>query len=142
MLLEEYKHKHDETEELNKMQDAKKGQVAEKEAISNIEKAFESVDGRNDGSDRQMKPVAKPRGIQYSAQSTKKYGTLAGVPFVEWIVPAGNPDIRPANPMKARYITIHETANTALVLMLKIMRNIYTSKQLKALSEQLHGILL
>ena len=113
-----------------------------KEAISNIEKAFESVDGRNDGSDRQMKPVAKPRGIQYSAQSTKKYGTLAGVPFVEWIVPAGNPDIRPANPMKARYITIHETANTALVLMLKIMRNIYTSKQLKALSEQLHGILL
>ncbi len=113
MLLEEYKHKHDETEELNKMQDAKKGQVAEKEAISNIEKAFESVDGRNDGSDRQMKPVAKPRGIQYSAQSTKKYGTLAGVPFVEWIVPAGNPDIRPANPMKARYITIHETANTA-----------------------------
>ena len=26
MLLEEYKHKHDETEELNKMQDAKKGQ--------------------------------------------------------------------------------------------------------------------
>ena len=50
MLLEEYKHKHDETEELNKMQNAKKGQVAEKEAISNIEKAFESVDGRNDGS--------------------------------------------------------------------------------------------
>ena len=49
MLLEEYKHKHDETEELNKMQNAKKGQVAEKEAISNIEKAFESVDGRNDG---------------------------------------------------------------------------------------------
>ena len=45
--------------------------------------------------------------------TTKKYGTLAGVPFVEWIVPAGNPDIRPANPMKARYITIHETANTA-----------------------------
>ena len=45
--------------------------------------------------------------------TTKKYGTLAGTPFVEWIVPAGNPDIRPANPMKARYITIHETANTA-----------------------------
>lgn len=55
-----------------------------------------------------MKPVEKRRAIQYSASmTTKKYGTLAGTPFVEWIVPAGNPDIRPANPMKARYITIH-----------------------------------
>ncbi|HDR7795108.1 TPA: S-layer homology domain-containing protein [Bacillus luti] len=113
ILLEEYKHKHDETEELHKMKEAKKGQVAEDEAISNIEKAFETVDGKNDGSIRQMKPVEKPKGVQYSTQTTKKYGTLAGVPFVEWIVPAGNPDIRPANPMEARYITIHETANTA-----------------------------
>ncbi|MFJ8241735.1 S-layer homology domain-containing protein [Bacillus tropicus] len=114
ILLEEYKHKHNETEELHKMKEAKKGEVAEEEAISNIEKAFEHVDGRNDGSTREMKPVEKPRAIQYSASmTTKKYGTLAGVPFVEWIVPAGNPDIRPANPMKARYITIHETANTA-----------------------------
>lgn len=29
----------------------------EEEAISNIEKAFEHVDGRNDGSTREMKPV-------------------------------------------------------------------------------------
>lgn len=113
MLLEEYKHQHDETEELNKMKEAKKGEVAEEEAISNIESAFETVDGRNDGSTRQMKPIIKPRAVQFSAPSTKKYGTIAGVPFVEWIVPKGNTDIRPANPMKARYITIHETANTA-----------------------------
>lgn len=74
--------------------------------------------------------------------TTKKYGTLAGTPFVEWIVPAGNPDIRPANPMKARYITIHETANTARGAMLKTMRSIYINKQRKVRSEQLHGILL
>ncbi len=30
------------------MKEAKKGQVAEDEAISNIEKAFEHVDGRNE----------------------------------------------------------------------------------------------
>lgn len=57
ILLEEYKHKHDETEELHKMKEAKKGEVAEDVAISNIEKAFEYVDGRNDGSTREMKPV-------------------------------------------------------------------------------------
>ena len=90
-----------------------------------------------------MKPVEKRRAIQYSASmTTKKYGTLAGVPFVEWIVPAGNPDIRPANPMKARYITIHETATLPVVQMLKIMLNICINKQRKVRSEQLHGILL
>lgn len=36
--LEEYKHKHSESEELHKMKEAKKGQVAEEDAISNIEK--------------------------------------------------------------------------------------------------------
>ncbi len=77
ILLEEYKHKHDETEALHKMKEAKTGQVAEDEAISNIERVFEHVDGRNDGSTREMKPVEKPRAIQYSASmTTKKYGTL------------------------------------------------------------------
>ncbi|MFZ7893850.1 N-acetylmuramoyl-L-alanine amidase [Bacillus cereus] len=126
--------KHDETEELNKMQDAKKGQVAEKEAISNIEKAFESVDGRNDGSDRQMKPVAKPRGIQYSAQVRRNMEHLQEFHLWSGLFQQ-NVHLVYANPMKARYITIHETANTAAGANAENSRNIYTDKQLKALSE-------
>ena len=38
MLLEEYKHKHDETEELNKMQDAKKGQVAKRKLFQTLKR--------------------------------------------------------------------------------------------------------
>lgn len=109
ILLEEYKHKHDRTAELDKMKEAKTGAVSEAETLQNIEKAFEDVDGKGDGSSREMHQKAR---TTYSA-TTKRYGTLAGTSFVEWIVPKGNTDIRPANPMKAKYITIHETANTA-----------------------------
>lgn len=38
---------------------------------------------------------------------------IYGVTFKEMIVPKGNDDIRPGYPMVPKYITIHETANTA-----------------------------
>ncbi|MGF2716564.1 N-acetylmuramoyl-L-alanine amidase [Bacillus cereus] len=38
-------------------------------------------------------------------------GSINGVSFKEWIVPAGNDNIRPQIPMSPKFITIHETAN-------------------------------
>ncbi|EMA6344658.1 S-layer homology domain-containing protein [Bacillus cytotoxicus] len=48
--------------------------------------------------------------IQY-APSNLNMSHIYGVKFTEWIVPKGNPDIRPGYAMDPRYITIHETAN-------------------------------
>ncbi|PEF43824.1 N-acetylmuramoyl-L-alanine amidase [Bacillus cereus] len=115
ILLEEYKHKNDTSAEMEEMKRTKTGEVDTDEAVKNVEKAFEGVDGKGDGSSRIMKPNTQNRsGSSGSYNSTtKRYGTLAGTQFVEWIVPKGNEDIRPANPMNAQYITIHKTANTA-----------------------------
>ncbi|PGF05243.1 S-layer homology domain-containing protein [Bacillus toyonensis] len=114
VLLEEYKHKHDTSAEMEKMKEAKTGAVDPNEAVQNVENAFKDVDGKGDGSSREMTPKRQKRSLAFApaSQTTKRYGTLAGTKFVEWIVPAGNIDIRPQNPMKAKYITIHETANT------------------------------
>lgn len=113
VLLDEYKHKHDTSAEMEKMKEAKTGAVDPNEAVQNVENAFKDVDGKGDGSSREMTPKRQKRSLAFApTQTTKRYGTLAGTKFVEWIVPAGNIDIRPQNPMKARYITIHETANT------------------------------
>ncbi|EAO52850.1 N-acetylmuramoyl-L-alanine amidase / S-layer protein [Bacillus thuringiensis serovar israelensis ATCC 35646] len=96
------------------MQKAKTGEVTEFEALQNIHNAFKGEDGKGDGSSREIKPKRTKRSLAFSAptQTTQKKGSIAGIPFTEWIVPAGNLDIRPQNPMKAKYITIHETANT------------------------------
>ncbi|ARC32844.1 MULTISPECIES: N-acetylmuramoyl-L-alanine amidase [Bacillus] len=103
--------------DIETVKEAKTGKVTEAEALKNIENAFKDVDGKGDGSSRSMQPKMRSSNrIGYSAadpSATKKSGTISGIPFVEWIIPAGNTDIRPANPMKAKYITIHETANTA-----------------------------
>ncbi|AWC30894.1 hypothetical protein CG478_019120 [Bacillus cytotoxicus] len=48
--------------------------------------------------------------LQY-APSSLNVGNIYGVKFTEWIVPKGNPQIRPGYAMDPRYITIHETAN-------------------------------
>ncbi|MGF2716834.1 N-acetylmuramoyl-L-alanine amidase, partial [Bacillus cereus] len=111
-VKEETGHEHATKED---MQKAKTGQVFEDEALQNIHNAFKGEDGKGDGSSREMKPKPKPRtrSLAFSAPSSpQKKGSIAGIPFTEWIVPAGNEDIRPQNPMKPKYITIHETANT------------------------------
>lgn len=87
--------------------------VAEDSTLRSIENAFRHVDGKGDGSSREMKPGGASSYSSSYAEALKKHGSINGIPFVEWIVPKGNTDIRPANPMKAKYLTIHETANTA-----------------------------
>ncbi|HFU7090338.1 TPA: SH3 domain-containing protein [Bacillus cereus] len=108
----EVEHEHATVED---MQKAKTGNVFENEALDNIHKAFIGGDGKGDGSSREMQNNNATRtGVNDNlVRASQKHGSIAGIPFVEWIVPKGNTDIRPANPMKPKYITIHETANTA-----------------------------
>ncbi len=52
------------------------------------------------------------RSLVFSAPTVSS--TINGVPFTEWIVPAGNENIRPQNHMTPKYITIHETDNKSV----------------------------
>lgn len=56
VLLDEYKHKHDTSAEMEKMKEAKTGAVDPNEAVQNVENAFKDVDGKGDGSSREMTP--------------------------------------------------------------------------------------
>ncbi|HDR7806671.1 TPA: S-layer homology domain-containing protein [Bacillus cereus] len=109
-------------------------QVSDEQALKSIEKSFEGVDGRGEGTVDNKKvdslqssegiyeetgtltvpknPNRTKRSLSFSAP--KISSTINGVPFTEWIVPAGNDNIRPQNHMIPKYITIHETDNKSV----------------------------
>ncbi|MDR4241215.1 N-acetylmuramoyl-L-alanine amidase, partial [Bacillus mycoides] len=89
--------------------------------------SFEEVDGRGGGtvdnktadSTQRSEGINEEKGtltVPNNSNRTKRSlssaspfisSTINGVPFTEWIVPAGNDNIRPLNYMCPNYITIH-----------------------------------
>ncbi|PFO03421.1 N-acetylmuramoyl-L-alanine amidase, partial [Bacillus cereus] len=109
-------------------------QTTDEQALKSIEASFEEVDGRGGGTvdNRTVDSLQRSGGIHeetgtltvpnnsnrtkrsLSPISPSTSSTINGVPFTEWIVPAGNDNIRPQNYMSPKYITIHETDNTSV----------------------------
>ena len=99
----------------------------DEQALKSIEENFAGVDGRGISQEEvtdKLEPAEEETGklivpkdssrierslINATSRSTS---TINGVPFTEWIVPKGNPNIRPGYRMSPKYITIHETDNT------------------------------
>ncbi|WP_257148005.1 peptidoglycan recognition protein family protein, partial [Bacillus cereus] len=108
--------------------------TTDEQALKSIEASFEEVDGRGGGTvdNRKVDSLQRSEGIHeetgtltvpnnsnrtkrsLSPISPSTSSTINGVPFTEWIVPAGNDNIRPQNYMSPKYITIHETDNTSV----------------------------
>ncbi|HDR7647876.1 S-layer homology domain-containing protein [Bacillus mycoides] len=109
-------------------------QTSDEQALKSIEASFEEVDGRGGGTvdNKKADSLQRSEGIHeetgtltvpnnsnrtkrsLSSASPSISSTINGVPFTEWIVPAGNDNIRPQNYMSPKYITIHETDNTSV----------------------------
>ncbi|HDR8042307.1 TPA: S-layer homology domain-containing protein [Bacillus cereus] len=109
-------------------------QTTDEQALKSIEASFEEVDGRGGGTvdNKKVDSLQRSEGIHeetgtltvpnnsnrtkrsLSPISPSTSSTINGVPFTEWIVPAGNDNIRPQNYMSPKYITIHETDNTSV----------------------------
>ncbi len=99
----------------------------DEQALKSIEENFAGVDGRGisqeevtdklEPSEEETGKLTVPKnssGIESSLinATSRSTSTINGVPFTEWIVPKGNPNIRPGYRMSPKYITIHETDNT------------------------------
>ncbi|MED3685240.1 S-layer homology domain-containing protein [Bacillus thuringiensis] len=104
-------------------------QFLDKQALRSIEESFAGIDGRGIDEEEvtdKIEPAEEETGtliVPNNSSSTehilsnpapKSTSTINGVPFTEWIVPKGNPNIRPGYHMSPKYITIHETDNTSV----------------------------
>ncbi|PFN48198.1 S-layer homology domain-containing protein [Bacillus thuringiensis] len=100
--------------------------VSDEQALKSIKESFKDVDGRGIRQEEvtdKIEPAAEETGTLIvpnesnrvkdglSSLTPRINSTINGVPFIEWIVPKGNPDIRPGYHMTPQYITIHETDN-------------------------------
>lgn len=103
--------------------------VSDEQALKSIEESFKDVDGRGISREEvtgKIEPAEEETGtfIVPNESNRVKDGisslipritsTIKDVPFTEWIVPKGNPDIRPGYHMTPKYITIHETDNPSV----------------------------
>ncbi|UNT71655.1 N-acetylmuramoyl-L-alanine amidase (plasmid) [Bacillus sp. N447-1] len=91
-------------------------QSIDEQALKSIEEHMKNEDGRGDN---EGAAVEEPRGSEIGQDSpiifsALRKGMIQDVPLIEWIVPKGNPNIRPGYWMKPKYITIHETDNTSM----------------------------
>ena len=106
-----------------------KEEVSDEQALRSIEESFAEVDGRGISQEEvtdKVEPAEEETGTlvvpngsnmvkdRSSGVAPRVTSTINGVPFTEWIVPKGNPDIRPGYHMTPKYITIHETDNTSV----------------------------
>ncbi|PFA72365.1 S-layer homology domain-containing protein [Bacillus cereus] len=103
--------------------------VSDEQALKSIEETFKDVDGRGIRQEEvtdKIEPAEEETGTLVVPNESNRVkdglsnsapritSKINGVSFTEWIVPKGNPNIRPGYHMTPKYITIHETDNPSV----------------------------